>query len=105
MLFKASEMLLLNYEMSALEALKLGFVSKVFKKEDVGVVWDEIRLFTKLSSSSIQVNKGLIRRFQVDKLHTVNRIETDILVQRFMSDDFLNGVMEFLSRKNKKSKL
>lgn len=98
-------MLLLNYEMSAKEALQLGFISKIFKVSEMDDIWNEIRSYGKFSPTSLQVNKSLIKRFQIDKLHTVNKIETDVLVQRFLSDDFLNGVMAFLSRKNNKSKL
>lgn len=94
-------MLLLNYEMSAMEALQSGLISKVYKPSEMDKIWSEIKSYGNLSSISLQVNKHLIKRFKIDKLHSVNKVETDELVKRLMSEDFMNGVMEFLSSKNK----
>ncbi|XP_051050406.1 enoyl-CoA delta isomerase 2-like [Phodopus roborovskii] len=99
---KAAEVLLFGKKLTAREACAHGLVSEVFpdstfEKE----VWTRLRAYAKLPPNSMRISKELIRKNEKDKLYEVNAEECTTLKTRVLSDEYINGIMNFLSRKAK----
>ncbi|XP_042868681.1 enoyl-CoA delta isomerase 2-like [Penaeus japonicus] len=98
---KANEMLLFNKKITAHEACDLGLVTEVFPDASLQQeVWPRLQAYAKLPVKSLVYSKALSRNMEKDILHKVNDMECDRLVERWTSDDCINAVMKFLSRKN-----
>lgn len=99
---KSNEMLMLNYKLSAPEALRYGFVSEIFRTDELeSKIWTRVEEFTKLPIGSIKVSKELISKFELENLEKANKNETQALSERWLSDEPMNAVMEFMNRRNK----
>lgn len=98
---KASEMLLLNHKMTAEEALNFNFVSKVYDPKEVGKVWKEIEKLSELPLESIKVTKGLIKKYDLKVLEEVNKTEAEALVERFTSEEAMEAIINFNTKKHK----
>lgn len=98
---KASEMLLLNHKMTAEEALNFNFVSKVYDPKEVGKVWKEIEKLSELPLESIKVTKGLIKKYDLKVLEEVNKTEAEALVERFASEEAMEAIINFNTKKHK----
>lgn len=98
---KASEMLLLNHKMSAEEACQYNFVSKVYDPKEVGKVWKEIEKLAELPLESIKVTKGLMKRYDLKVLEEVNKTEATELVSRFTSEEAMEAIINFNTKKHK----
>lgn len=99
---KASEMLLLNYKLYANEALRYNFVSEVVPKAKLdSTIWPKIQNYAKLSVESIKVSKALMQRFDIKQLEEALEVELTELYKRFNSDEFLESLTNFLTRKSK----
>lgn len=95
-------MLLLNYKLSAPEALKYNFVSELFTLDELDTkVWPKIQEFTELSKESICVTKRLMKRFEENALMSSLEWELVELRKRFLSPDAAEAVIKFMSRKSK----
>lgn len=95
-------MLLLNHKLCATEALQFNFVSKVYKKSELDtVLWPKLREQAELSRGSICVTKKLISRFDVNDLENACEEELVQLNKRFETEDFMQAVVNFMSRKSK----
>ncbi|GAB0092629.1 enoyl-CoA delta isomerase 2 [Sergentomyia squamirostris] len=101
---KASEMLLLNYKLTAQEALRFNFVSSIFTIDKIdSEVWAKIDEFARLPQQSLMITKSLMQKFDIDQLDAVNNAELEALKERFTSEDCMNAVMEFLQKKERSS--
>ncbi|EAT44956.1 AAEL003709-PA [Aedes aegypti] len=99
---KASEMLLLNYRMSAQEALQFNVVAELFKQEDFEKkLWPRILKYGELPIGSIMATKQLMKRFEIDELEKANRNEVDTLAKRWHTEEAMQAVMNFMTRKSK----
>lgn len=49
---------------------------------------------------SMTTSKNLIREVEKKKLHEVNEKECDLLVERWQSDECMNAIMAFFTRKS-----
>lgn len=98
---KANEMLLLNHKMSAEEALQFNFVSKVYDPRESGKVWEEIEKLSELPLESIKVTKGLIKKYDLKVLDEVNKMEATELVERFASEEAMEAIINFNTKKHK----
>lgn len=95
-------MLLLNYKLSAAEALHFGFVSKLYTKSELDtVLWPEIRNYSNLPKESVCVTKKLVSQFERDHLEKVCDRELEELYKRFESDEFMEAIAKFVQRKSK----
>lgn len=99
---KASEMLLLNYRMSAPEALQFNVVAELFKQEDFEKkLWPRILKYGELPIGSVMATKQLMKRFEIDELEKANRNEVDTLAKRWHTEEAMQAVMNFMTRKSK----
>lgn len=95
-------MLLLNYKLYANEALRYNFVSEVVPKAKLdSTIWPKIQNYAKLSVESIKVSKALMQRFDIKQLEEALEVELTELYKRFNSDEFLESLTNFLTRKSK----
>ncbi|CAG5097902.1 Oidioi.mRNA.OKI2018_I69.XSR.g15283.t1.cds [Oikopleura dioica] len=83
----ASEMLLFGTQFTAQELKRLGLVSRIFEKDD-------------FMKKSMRLGKSLIKSKEVrDTLHQVNANECEVLATRYTSEEVIEAVMRFNSRK------
>ncbi|KAH0513791.1 Enoyl-CoA delta isomerase 2, mitochondrial [Microtus ochrogaster] len=99
---RATEMLLFGKKLTAREACAQGLVTEVFpdstfKKE----IWTRLKAYAKLPPNSMRISKQLIRKNEKEKLHAVNAEECSTLKERWLSEECINAIMSFLSRKSK----
>ncbi|XP_058411332.1 enoyl-CoA delta isomerase 2 isoform X1 [Diceros bicornis minor] len=99
---KATEMLTFGKKLTAREACAQGLVTEVFpdatfQKE----VWTRLTAYAKLPSNVLRISKQVIRSMEKEKLHSVNVEESSIVQERFLSEESMNAVMNFLSKRAK----
>ncbi|XP_054621761.1 enoyl-CoA delta isomerase 2, mitochondrial [Dunckerocampus dactyliophorus] len=99
---KASEMLLFNKKLTAVQACQLGLVTEVFPDSSFqSEVWSRLRSYAKLPPNSLALSKQLMRSVEKDQLHAVNDAEVERLIERWTSDECFNAVMSFFQAKAK----
>ncbi|KAL6097452.1 eci2 [Pungitius sinensis] len=97
---KASEMLLFNKKLSAVQACELGLVTEVFPDSSFqSEVWTRLKAYAKLPPNSLSLSKQLIRSTEKTLLHQVNDAEVERLMERWTSDECFNAVMSFFQAK------
>lgn len=96
-------MLLLNEKLSAEEALRYNFVSRVFEDQSAltRVLWPMIEKYSDLSMTSLMTTKKLVRKIDTEELKAANRREIVALNERKSSGEVAEAAMKFLTRKNK----
>ncbi|XP_045496103.1 enoyl-CoA delta isomerase 3, peroxisomal [Colias croceus] len=76
----ARQMLMLNYKMTAREALQYGLISNVYKKQELqNKSWKNIKELLKLSQHSLITTKRLMREPNIKKLIEINKLEIEEL--------------------------
>ncbi|XP_075941388.1 enoyl-CoA delta isomerase 2 [Anarhichas minor] len=99
---KATEMLLFNKKLSAVQACELGLVTEVFPDSSFqSEVWTRLKVYAKLPPKSLSLSKQLVRSVERDRLHAVNDAEVELLKERWTSDECFNAVMTFFQAKAK----
>lgn len=99
---KATEMLLFNKKLTAVQACELGLVTEVFPDSSFqSEVWTRLKEYAKLPRNSLAFSKQLIRSLEKEHLHAVNDAEVERLVERWTSDECFNAVMSFFQAKSK----
>jgi len=99
---KASEMLLFNKKLTAVQACEQGLVTEVFPDSSFQTeVWTRLKAYAKLPRNSLALSKQLIRGVEKDRLHAVNDAEVERLVERWLSDECMEAVMSFFTSKSK----
>ncbi|XP_029003771.1 enoyl-CoA delta isomerase 2, mitochondrial isoform X2 [Betta splendens] len=99
---KASEMLLFNKKLTAVQACELGLVTEVFPDSSFqSEVWSRLKAYAKLPPNSLALSKQLIRSVEKERLHAVNDTEVDRLIERWTSDECFKAVMSFFQSKAK----
>ncbi|XP_041488896.1 enoyl-CoA delta isomerase 2-like [Microtus oregoni] len=99
---KAAEMLLFGKKLTAREACAQGLVTEVFpdstfEKE----IWTRLKAYAKLPQNSLRISKQLIRKDEKEKLHAVNAEECSTIKAMMLSEEYINAIKSFLSRKSK----
>ncbi|KAG5680608.1 hypothetical protein PVAND_010102 [Polypedilum vanderplanki] len=95
----ANEMLFLNKKMSAQEAYRVGFVAQIYKHESE--IFEKLKGIETLSLSSIMANKKLMRGPLIENLMKVNLAEVGEIGKLFQSDEAIEAMIRFASRKSK----
>ncbi|XP_071042305.1 enoyl-CoA delta isomerase 2 isoform X2 [Parasteatoda tepidariorum] len=99
---KANEVLLFNKKFDAVEAKSMGLVSEIFPNDTFHEdVKRKLEFLSQASKQSMILSKELIRKFEKDTLHTVNDEECKLLVERWQSQDCMEALMRFFTRKSK----
>jgi len=99
---KASEMLLFNKKLTAVQACEQGLVTEVFPESSFQTeVWTRLKAYAKLPRNSLALSKQLIRGVEKERLHAVNDAEVERLVERWLSDECMEAVMSFFQTKAK----
>lgn len=100
---KATEILLLNGNLSAEEALQYKFVSEIFhgNQELESKIWPKIKEFSKLLPGSLAAGKKVIRDAERSELLKALELECDVLYERWQSPEFFQAIQDFATRKSK----
>ncbi|KAM9416567.1 enoyl-CoA delta isomerase 2 isoform 1-T1 [Salvelinus alpinus] len=99
---KASEMLLFNKKLTAVQACAQGLVTEVFPDSSFQTeVATRLKAYAKLPRNSLALSKQLIRGTEKEHLHTVNDQEVERLVERWLSDECMQAIMSFFQAKAK----
>ncbi|XP_044270297.1 enoyl-CoA delta isomerase 2 [Tribolium madens] len=99
---KASEMLFLGKKMKAHEAYQFGFVAEVIPHEKLDEFRNKLlKLGKELSVNGVKITKKLILNNYKNVLCECNERELNQLVECFVSEEFSEGIMKFMSRKSK----
>uniref|UniRef100_A0A8D2HKP9 Enoyl-CoA delta isomerase 2 n=1 Tax=Urocitellus parryii TaxID=9999 RepID=A0A8D2HKP9_UROPR len=99
---KAAEMLIFGKKLTAGEACARGLVTEVFPESTFQKeVWTRLKAYAKLPTNSLRISKELIRSNEKEKLHAVNAEESTVLQGRWLSEECMNALMNFVSRKSK----
>lgn len=95
-------MLFLGHKLSAHEALQFNLISKVFNKTNLdSELWLPLIESSKLPPGSIQVTKKLMNAADAKNLEDACDRELKELFIKFESEEFVQAVMNFMSRKSK----
>jgi len=99
---KAMEMAVLGKVVSAEEAKQRNLVTECFPasnfKQEVS---KRIQYYSELPPENLKLSKDLLRGMDRKVLHEVNKKECDLLEQRWQSQECLNAVMSFFTKKSK----
>lgn len=88
--------------MHAKEALQFNFVSEVIPKRDLDEkLWPRIEQFSQLPRGSLGVTKQLMKKFEIAELEEALKVELDELFKRFSSQEFMDALVNFMSRRSK----
>lgn len=99
---KATEMLLFGKKLTAREAWAQGLVTEVFPESTFETeVWTKLKTYAKLPPNSMRISKELIRKNEKEKLYAVNEEECTTLQARWLSEECINAIMSFVTRKPK----
>lgn len=99
---KAAEMLLFGKKLTAREAWAQGLVTEVFPESTFETeVWTRLKTYAKLPPNAMRISKELIRKNEKEKLYAVNAEECTTLQARWLSEECMNAIMSFVSRKPK----
>jgi len=105
--FKANEMLISGKTFKSRELLEAKFLTAVYAdKEFQSKVSDQIKYLSQLPFQAILETKKLIRNPEMmTKLEQISNREVEVIAARWASPDFIESVMNFLSRKKPQSNL
>ncbi|KAJ8277026.1 hypothetical protein GJAV_G00070630 [Gymnothorax javanicus] len=99
---KASEMLLFNKKLTAVEACQRGLVSEVFPDSTFQTeVWARVEAYAQLPRNSLALSKQLVRQVEKEQLHAANDQEVERLMERWLSEECMNAIMNFLQTKGR----
>lgn len=98
----ASEILLFGQRLSASDALRCNFVSRIYKKEHFHeMVWKPLLRFAEQPLEALVMSKRLIRQVDKDILLKAIDAECTALEKRLQSEEFLQAIIKFYQRKSK----
>lgn len=99
---RANRILMLNEQLSAQEAKACGFVTDVFPHDSFHEeARKRLQQLARLPPKSLQHSKALVREPLWADLHKANDQECDRLVERFVSEEAMQAVMNFFKDKGK----
>ncbi|KHN83331.1 Enoyl-CoA delta isomerase 2, mitochondrial [Toxocara canis] len=97
---KAAEMLLFGRKLTAIEAMERNLVNEVipassFLKEAA----TRVTAYSNLPPESLRLNKQILRSVHKERLMQCNKREVELLAQRWQSDECIQAIQSFMSRK------
>jgi peroxisomal 3,2-trans-enoyl-CoA isomerase len=99
---KANEILMLGRKISAQEAYERNLVTRVLPsnelEERVGEVMKEL---VHLPQGSLIKSKALLRGTFIELLEKTNREECDLLRERWLSEECMQAIVDFMQKRNK----
>ncbi|XP_008829887.1 enoyl-CoA delta isomerase 2, mitochondrial isoform X1 [Nannospalax galili] len=99
---KATEMLIFGKKLTAKEAWAQGLVTEVFPESTFQQeVWTKLKRYAKLPPNAMRISKELIRKSEKEKLYAVNAEECTTLQSKWLTEECINAIMSFVSRKAK----
>lgn len=99
---QAKEILLFDRKLTAQEAQQRGLVTQVFHESVFEEEKEKIcQLILSLPKGSLLDGKALIQKWNVDKLKEVNEEELNTLKRRWVTDEFMEAIMKFMSTRNR----
>ncbi|GLH12044.1 Peroxisomal 3,2-trans-enoyl-CoA isomerase [Gryllus bimaculatus] len=98
---RASEILYFNKKFTAQEAKECRLVTEVIPHDKLDRVLPELEKLSNLPSNSLLYSKALVRNQEKENLQKAVEAECKRLEERWQSEDCLNAVIAFMSRKNK----
>ncbi|CAF0907199.1 unnamed protein product [Adineta ricciae] len=102
---QAKEILLFDRKLTAQEAQQRGLVTQVIQESAFEEEKEKIcQLILSLPKGSLLDGKALIQKWYIDKLKEVNEEELNTLKRRWVTDEFMEAIMKFMSTR-KRSKL
>ncbi|KAI8869074.1 ClpP/crotonase, partial [Ramicandelaber brevisporus] len=100
---RANEMLLMGRAFSAAEMERFGFVSQVFKSDELlPKVLDIAKEAAKLPRQAVLDSKKVIRDVIRDDLKKWSEAEFDLLTVRLQSDESLGAIREFVEERKRR---
>jgi len=100
----AKELLLFDRKLTAQEAQDRGLVTRVIDENQFETEKEKIcHQILDLPKGSLLASKGLIQKWNEKLLHQVNTQEVETLKQRWLTEEFVQAMMEFM-RGRKKAK-
>jgi peroxisomal 3,2-trans-enoyl-CoA isomerase len=101
---RAKDLLLFDRKLTAEEAEQRGLVTKVINEKNFQEEKDKIcQQILSLPKGSLLTSKLLLQKWTKDTLHQVNAEEVETLKQRWLTEEFVQAMMEFM-RGRKKTK-
>lgn len=97
----ASEMLMFGRKLSADEAQCQGLVARVYPHDSLDRAWAQVYQWAKLPPGAMAAAKTLIRAPVKQQLHKANQTECNVLTERLQTDEAIEAIINFLSRKSK----
>lgn len=99
----AKDLLLFDRKLTAEQAEQRGLVTRVLPQQSFEQEMDKIcSEILSLPRGSLLTGKALIQKWNKDHLLQVNRHEVEILKQRWLTDGFVQAMMEFIRGRKKK---
>ena len=100
----AKELLLFDRKLTAQEAQQRGLVTKVLEEKTFAEEKEKIcQEILSLPKGSLFSGTAIIQKWSKETLHRVNRDEVENLKNRWLTEEFVQAMMEFM-RGRKKSK-
>ncbi len=96
---RAFELLTRGFEFSAQEANEMGLVNRLVPEQDFGTaVFDYASVYSKLSSSAVQLTKSLL--YRMDNVSFAGSIDigSEVNAEARMTEACQNGIRKFLER-------
>ena len=99
---KASELLYFNSKITAQQACDWGLVTEVIPEDRFQAeAWAKVKQIAELPLKSLVFSKELVRGRERKMLHEVNEAEAERLKERWASEDCMEAIMKFMTRKSK----
>lgn len=100
----AKDVLLFDRKLTAEQAEQRGLVTRVINEKNFEEEKEKIcQHILSLPKGSLLTSKLLLQKWTKETLHRVNKDEVETLKQRWLTDEFVQAMMEFM-RGRKKSK-
>ena len=100
----AKDLLLFGRKLTAKEAEARGLVTRIIDQQQFQEEKEKIcQEILSLPKGSLLTSKSLIQKWSKDTLHRVNQEEVETLKQRWLTEEFVQAMMDFM-RGRKKTK-
>ncbi len=98
----AKELLLFGRKLTAEEAQQRGLVNKVIDEKSFQEEKEKIcQEIVSLPKGSLLTSKLLMQKWTKETLHRVNKDEVETLKQRWLTEEFVQAMMEFMRGRKK----